>query len=187
MLDQKKNEVCQILEIDDDDDRPDEAQGLFETDTQQILRVRILYKTNALYPAFRYGGERCWRKKTDLERENQAPLTCRWKFRMEYPNSYRRRTNKPSDRALFRVRQAEANPQFRGCDKEIKFHWLGHNIRGGSYRPEGGSQQWTAGDMYSGGGGVSQGAVGAGFKVSSLRLCTESCSQPSPSVVQGNL
>lgn len=188
MLELKRNEVCQILEINDDDDRPDEEQALFETNTRQILRVRKLYKTNALRPKYIYGHERGWRNTTEKEREEHAPLTCRWKFRMGYQNTQRRKANKPYDFALFMIRQAEASPQLCDSDKEIRLEWRGEpTIRGGSHKPEGAAQQYTVADLYCGAGGTSRGAVMAGMKVSSLCLHFKNCDKPSRAMIKVNV
>lgn len=170
-MEMKRNEVCQILEPDDDDNRSDESRRLFETNPQQILRVRTLYKTNALFPAYQYGGQD-WSHKTDLEREEQAPLTCRWKLRVDYEDSFPRKTGKRYG-DLIGIRQAEASPQFRRSDKEIRVEWRrGTTTRGGSHvpGPGAGKQQYTFADICCGAGGTSHGAVMAGLKVSSLSL-----------------
>lgn len=181
----KRNEVCQILEPDDDDNRSDESRRLFETNPRQILRVRILYKTNALFPDYQYGGQN-WSHKTDLEREEQAPLMCRYKLRVDYEDSFPRRTGKRYG-DLIGIRQAEASPQFRRSDKEIRVEWRrGITIRGGSHIPGAGeSQQYTFADICCGAGGTSHGAVMAGFKVGSLSLYIKIfLFQPSPAEVQ---
>lgn len=169
-VENKRNEVCQILEPDDDDNRSDEAQRLFETNPRQILRVRMLYKTNALFPTYRYGGQD-WSHKTVLEREEQGPLTCRYKYRIDYEDTSPRKTGKRYG-DLIGIRQAEASPQFRCSDMEIKTEWRGRRtIRGGSYVPEVGEpvpapgQQYTFADICCGAGGTSHGAVMAGFKL----------------------
>lgn len=178
-LENKRNEVCQILEMDADDQRPAEVQALAQISPRQILRVRVLNKTNALFPKYQYGGDSRHRfGKTESEREDQAPLTCRWKFPIEYKDSRFRKYDKPDPSALVRLTEHEADERFRVPDKEIMVNFRGRTHRGGSYKPQivdldglrvpttRNDRQFTFADAFCGAGGASRGAVMAGLKVS---------------------
>lgn len=179
LLQKQRNEVCQILEIDSDDKRPNEAQALVGISPQQILQVRALKKTNTKHPQNCFGGDRQWSGRTDKEREEQAPLTCRRRFRVQYQDCRFRKHDKPNDQAFVNLTEAEVDGgRFRKSDKELRFIWLGRKHRGGSYLPhvihlEGPEvpmtrkdRQYIFADMFCGAGGTSRGAVLAGLKVS---------------------
>lgn len=176
-MENKRNEVCQVLEIDADDQRSDEAQASFEFSPQQILQVRTLNKTNAKFPRYCYGGEEQWLSKTPVEREEQAPLTCRWKFRIQYQDSRFRKHDRADAWAFIRMNEAEADGQFRVPDKENTAKWRGRTHRGGSHKPQvinldglevpltRNDRLYTYADVFCGAGGASRGAVMAGLKV----------------------
>lgn len=176
-LDNKRNELSQVLEIDANDQRSDEAQALFQISPRQILRVRILNKTNADYRRYCFGGERQWRGKTNSELEEQAPLTCRWKYRIEYKDARFRKYDKPDFPSVMKLTEAEADGRFRVSDKELTADFRGRTQRGGSYKPQvinlDGSEapvtrkdrQYTFADMFCGGGGTSRGAAMAELKL----------------------
>lgn len=179
-LENKRNEVCQVLEINADDRRSDDVQALVQINPQQILRVRTLNKTNAIFPQYRFGGDRQWFKRTDKEREEQAPLTCRWKFRVQYQDSRFRKYERPDAWALVKVTEDEADRGFRVPDKELKVKFRGKTHRGGSHKPQvinvdgpripktRRDRQYTFADVFCGAGGASLGATMAGYKVSLL-------------------
>lgn len=182
-LENKRNEVCQILEINADDQRPDEVQALAQINPRQILRVRTLNKTNALFPKYQYGGDYRHRLgKSESEREDQAPLTCRVKFRIEYKDSRFRKYDKPDPSAFVRLTEHEADERFHVSDKEIMVNFRGRTHRGGSYKPQivdldglrvpttRNDRQFTFADAFCGAGGASRGAVMAGLKVTLLHL-----------------
>lgn len=176
-LDNKRNELSQVLEIDANDQRSDEAQALFQISPRQILRVRTLNKTNASYRRYCFGGERQWRGKTNLELEKQAPLTCRWKYRIEYKDARFRKYDRPDFSTIVKLTEAEADGRFRVSDKELTADFRGRTQRGGSYKPQvvnlDGSEvlvtrkdrQYTFADMFCGGGGTSRGAAMAELKL----------------------
>lgn len=177
-LENKRNEVCQIIEVDADDQRPDETQALVEVSLQQILQVRTLHKTNAIYPQHRYGDDPRWNSKTSLERERQGPLTCRWRYRVQYRDARFRRYGKPDAWVLVRMMEAEVDQRFACSDKEIRAAWRGRTSLGGSYKPDviqldglgvpmaRSDRQYTFADLFCGAGGASRGAVMVGLKVS---------------------
>lgn len=177
-LDNKRNEVCQIIEINANDQRSDEVQALSQINPRQILRVRILNKTNAIYPRYVFGSERKWLGKSKSELEEQAPLTCRWKARIQYQDARFRKHDKHDFPGMIKLTEAEADGRFRVSDKELTANFRGRTQRGGSHKPQvinlDGSavpvtkkdRQYTFADMFCGGGGTSRGAAMAGLKVS---------------------
>lgn len=166
LLENKRNEVCQLLEIDADDQRPDEAQALVEISPHQVMQVRTLNMTNAKYPTHKYGGEQQWLRKTPEVREEQGPLTCRWKFHIQYQNARARQDNKVYDGALIKLRQTEADDRFRESDEVLWSTWRGRKYPGGSGEHTTKDQKRTFGDAFCSAGGASRGADMAGLKVS---------------------
>jgi DNA (cytosine-5)-methyltransferase 1 len=170
-LEAKINEVSQVLEVDSDDKRPAEEQAQVEVSPPQILRERVLNKTNFEYPHKRYGGDdEKWVARTPKQREEQGPLTCRWKSSARYRDARDRRDhNKFGDMGIHtRIRQAEADEGFRECDKTLRLRFRGKTVRGGSYKPTppGREQRYIFADIFCGAGGTSHGAVMADLKVS---------------------
>ncbi|KAG8161256.1 hypothetical protein KVR01_009520 [Diaporthe batatas] len=179
MLKKRLNEVSQVLETEFHDQRPANVQCQIEFSPKDILRLRTLVKTNAMWDVYNYVNYRRWRNKTVQERETKAPLVCRGKFCVQYRDARARRDNKPShDRAYIRLREAEADEGKRESDKALRFNWRGKTQRGGSHKPSasGQDQRFTFGDTFCGAGGVSRGAVMAGFKlVFGVDNCPAAC------------
>lgn len=158
----KTNEVCQIVDV------VDHAQVMITVRASDILKIRELHKTNAPYPAWRFGNDPSWNYKTDSGlRQRSAPLTCRWKVRNEYEHEAARRACKPYGEALLHLVESEIDDaRYRASDKELRRRWVRGECRlSGPYR---------FGDAFCGAGGASSGARMAGLKVcipSSLHNC----------------
>lgn len=160
-LECKRNEVCQIIEIEDDDGRPDEEQALVEIRPEQIMKTRILIKTNKPYPKEnrpRFDPVYNTRQKI----EDCAPLTCRWKMRLEYRDAAKRKAGKSYGGSLIKVGEDDVEKRRdRVPDKELRETWRGASGTKSGHPPT----PYTFGDMFCGAGGVSRGAVMAGLKV----------------------
>lgn len=180
-----QNEVCQMLQIDTNDQRPEDEQAAVEV-TLELVRPepRILHKTNKPFPECRFEPSD-YKDKGD--RENRAPLVCRWRHAMYYPDKRYRRAQRPVDGEILRhfVEEDIRKKRHRASDSERLNTWRGfQKIRGGSYVPnkddiaratEGivqgdnyvhvSGQKYTVADMFSGAGGVTKGAKKAGFQV----------------------
>lgn len=160
-LELKKNEVCQIVEVEEDDERPDEVQALVEIRPEQIMKTRSLIKTNKLYPRDKKPRfdpvYNTWQKIEDF-----APLTCRWKMRVEYRDAIKRKAGQSFGGSLIRISENDVEKRRdRVSDKELRESWRGPGeITLG--RP---SRPYSFGDMFCGAGGVSRGAVMAGLEV----------------------
>ncbi|KAI1388065.1 S-adenosyl-L-methionine-dependent methyltransferase [Hypoxylon trugodes] len=187
-----RNELVFILEIDQDDPRPEENQTAVEVPLAGVLKTRICHITNKNFPEHRFPTG-IYKDVIDIE-EN-AVLICRWKYKLIYANAARRVGNKPpTELVVARVIQREViKDKFRTDDLCLMNVWRGGNVRGGSYIPdEPGSsrltvdldesstqgdasqpawvpkkpgQQFTFADMFCGAGGASLGAREAGFRV----------------------
>lgn len=160
-LEKKKNEVCQILEVDDDDNRPEEEQSLVEIKPEQVLKTRTLIMTNKLFP--QDGKPRfdpafnTWEKVA-----NFAPLTCRWKMRMESKDAAQRKAGRAYGGSLIRLAENDVlKDKHRVSDNKLREDWRGPTGK----NPGQASTPYAFGDMFCGAGGVSRGAVMAGLEV----------------------
>ncbi|ROV98063.1 hypothetical protein VMCG_07030 [Cytospora schulzeri] len=165
-LENKRNEVCQIIEIDEDDKRPDEDQALVEIRPEQIKKTRALIKTNKLFP--RDGKPRFDAAyNTPQKIEEFAPLTCRWKMRTEYRDAAKRKAGRSFGGSLTRLAEDEIEKRRDKIpDKELRESWRGPN------RSTPGHSTYTFGDMFCGAGGVSRGAAMAGLD---LKVAVDQC------------
>lgn len=154
-LERKLNEVCQVLEVDSDDQRPDERQSMIHVGLRQILTKRVLNKTNASFPKFRYGSEPQWPSQPRAIREDEGPLTCRWKMRIEYRNQRFRDSLKAYEGALVRLSEADIQDRrFLVSDRMLRQRWHGQPTPLG--RP------LTFADTFCGAGGATRGVEMAG-------------------------
>lgn len=161
-LECKLNEVCQVLEVDSDDARPDEEQAMMEISPRQVLALRTCNKTNASYPQFRFGDDPNWLSRSKKENEEGAVLTCRWKMRVEYRDARFREAHKPFGGALIHFTESDVKDQrYRISDEERRGGWRGTVM---AIRP---GRRPTFADTFCGAGGASCGATREGFEVRS--------------------
>lgn len=166
------NEVCQIIEIDNDDKRPDEQQAMVEVRPHEITTIRDFHKTNTDYHSARncrFGNDPFWLRlgKSDAavrRRQDHGPLTCRWKMRLEYHDARFRRADKAFGTTISHLTESEIDdPLYRTCDEQRRRNWLKRDPASAG-RP---SEPWTCtfGDAFCGCGGASSGARMAGLVV----------------------
>ncbi|ROW13831.1 hypothetical protein VPNG_03600 [Cytospora leucostoma] len=185
-IDARKNEVCALLEFDTNDDRPVKSeQALVEVALEDIKKVRILHRTNKLFPECRF--DPC-RYPTKEDRETKAPLTCRWVLTRYYPDARYRRAQRPVDgEELRHFNESDVTKdRHRASDAERLTTWRRgcEKVPGGSFVPKSAQkadfepvadifatstlpgQKYSVVDVFCGAGGFSKGAEMAGFKVS---------------------
>lgn len=168
------NEVCQILEIDDDDRRPDEQQAMIEVRPREILAIREFHKTNADYRSARdcrFGNNPYWKvlnmgkEEKKRYRQDFAPFTCRWKMRFQYHNAGFRRVAKAFGTAAIHLLESDIDdPAYRVSDEERRKGWLKRHPTSGGGR----KLYYTFGDAFCGAGCASSGARQGGLKVNSV-------------------
>ncbi|KAJ4424061.1 hypothetical protein N0V82_001308 [Gnomoniopsis sp. IMI 355080] len=167
------NEVCQILEIDEDDGRPDEQQAMIEVLPHETLAIREFHKTNTDISSprnCRYGNDTTWGSMLNMEKEEKtrykqefAPLTCRWKMKLQYRNASFRKAGKAFGASAIHLLEDDIHdPAYRIPDDDRRGEWLRRH-------PSGGRQSWvqreyTYGDAFCGAGGASSGARQGGLK-----------------------
>ncbi|KAK8078639.1 hypothetical protein PG996_004809 [Apiospora saccharicola] len=194
-LPRHRNEVCLILQVDADDDRPDHVQAAIDIPLRHVMGTRQFHFTNAMFPHHRFDGT--YSTAADVERN--APLTCRWKYRLVYKDAAARLKAKavPIEFVLAHIDSGDdVKARFRVKDSVLMNQWRGGKVEGGSYDKMRGidlavrdtmalddddipgaqqspeiptvkpaGQRYTFGDMFSGAGGASYGARCAGFHI----------------------
>lgn len=168
------NEVCQVIEVDKDDDRPDEQQAMIQVRPAETLAIRDFHKTNADFRSghnCRYGNDPFWRM-LDMEQEQKkkykrefAPLTCRWRMRCQYRNASFRRAARAPDTTVYHLLESDIDdPAYRISDEQRRREWLRRDpTPTGEQRL---SSRYHFFDAFCGAGGASSGALQGGLKVS---------------------
>ncbi|KAJ0123395.1 hypothetical protein J7T55_011860 [Diaporthe amygdali] len=180
-IEPRKNEVCELYEIDTNDYRTANPityleQALVEIPFDNIKTIRTLHKTNKAFPECRFDSVRY---KTKQEREDEAPLACRWQMVLTYPDPRYRRQQRPIDGEEIRHYSYSDIPKDRHRVPDSERRKAQGKIRGGSFIPNGAlepdpessevhlapGQKYTVVDVFSGAGGYSTGAKMAGLKI----------------------
>ncbi|KAK5633990.1 hypothetical protein RRF57_009704 [Xylaria bambusicola] len=176
MLPRMKNEVCALYDINRQNPRPENAQGLVETTVGEVVRTRAVSKTNDAFPTHRFNPAQ-WDWNMDAI-ENSGNLVQRWKFCRYWPTSTAMETKRSYSGALIRLRSTDIEDEhFRVADDQLRNIFRGGIIRGGSWTggqvhlpivnseaPQdknkrvtlGYNQKYTADDMFCGAGGASR-------------------------------
>lgn len=145
-LPRKLNEICLILDIDDDDPRLVDVQNqtdtrqvddqlLLEVKLEQVKSIRNMHSTNESFPANRF--EFSSQFQTENQVAEKGPLVCRWKYILHYRNAAMRSSGRAYEWALVHMRSEEANLRFRKDDETRLNQWRGGKIPGGSFSPAG--------------------------------------------------
>ncbi|KFZ16511.1 hypothetical protein V501_02176 [Pseudogymnoascus sp. VKM F-4519 (FW-2642)] len=127
LLAKKRNELCWVTEVDEDDERPASVQSLAEVPASSVTRVRKALITNMSFPAATY---RNTPHPGDLENvEHEGIVALRWKYTTTWPSAKARINNENTfcERVLrhlgegdtlvgegLRIRDGLARDQFRG-------------------------------------------------------------------------
>ncbi|KAI0844223.1 S-adenosyl-L-methionine-dependent methyltransferase [Daldinia vernicosa] len=186
-----RNELIFMLEIDQDDYRPDEEQAAIEIPLTKVRGVRNFLITNKDFPEHRFPNGIY---KDTQEIEERGVLICRWKCRTIWSDAMKRCNGKPPiEFEVSRMTYEEVpKERYRTPGSCLTNKWRGGIVRGGSFVPgrtndsqmmvdvddtedQSGAfpdewiprkpgQQYTFGDMFCGAGGTSCGARAAGFR-----------------------
>lgn len=156
----KRNEVCQVSEIDCDDASPVNEQAMMEIDPEQILARRTCNKTNASFPNFQFGDDATREYGSVKEKEERAALTCRWKLRVEYRNARFRKACKSYAAAFVHLTEDDVeDPRYRVSDNGRLEDWRGAPVL---VTP---GHRYTFADTFCGAGGATRGATMERFEV----------------------
>ncbi|KAI5917826.1 S-adenosyl-L-methionine-dependent methyltransferase [Camillea tinctor] len=187
-----RNELCMILQVDDDDKRTATEQAAISLPLDAVVRNRACHFTNADFPKFRFPPEIY---ATSIEIEEKGMLMCRWKYTITYKDADTRTHKRaPLEYIVEHISCHEVpKERFRVLEDRRLNHWRGGKVRGGAFTPSQADfnefvvdidtpedavdqypeswipkepgQQYTFGDMFCGAGGASLGARKAGFRV----------------------
>lgn len=135
ILPKKINELCWLIDIELDDQRPAEEQDVEEVSLQDIARSRKLVMTNQRYPAgsFRETGGFF----DPQNAKEYAQLCLRWKYCCVYQTASDRQNNKWLERRLEHLRNDDLSKgDLIVPNAKLRVRFRGETILGGAYRPD---------------------------------------------------
>lgn len=137
MLEKKLNELCWVMEVDEDDDRPDVEQSLREIALEDVLRIRATLFTNEKFSIHAWKRGLHHLRKEDANTEGW--LIVRYKMTTWWPTERARREAKAfPHRAIEVLTQKDLvslNVSFTpGVDVAKRVEWRGETILGGASR-----------------------------------------------------
>ena len=128
----KRNEVCWVIHIDDDDPRDHSIQGLETRLVTEVIKRRQIRLTNQPFPVLSYRSDRISDSNETIE--DARVLVCRYKYVIFYPNAKARTSSHPwSEKIVLRLRADECDkrPDNNIKDEDIRKAWRGETIPGG--------------------------------------------------------
>ena len=140
VLEKKRNEVCWILHIDEDDPRDAKLQGMETVSVREVVKRRHIRLTNQSFPAL------SWREDDTNEMretvENDRVLVCRFKYICVYADAKARALYTWCEKGLYRLREHECDQRSdnKVADKSLRSIWRGDTVAGGAQRG------WLAGE-----------------------------------------
>jgi DNA (cytosine-5)-methyltransferase 1 len=170
LVPQRKNEVCQIIDL-----LPGQTHPAYDqVPLTEVKGMRIIRVTNRRY-----------QPTTDTGSREDGLLVCRLKYiRIWEKVSGRGQKTRISEEALVFLTQDEANPGHGIAHETLRWEWRGETQLGGTftdenrpfvydlsstiptaYRQRQKVQTYTFGDGFCGAGGISRGAAQAGLRV----------------------
>ena len=129
----KRNEVCWMIYIDEDDPRDNNIQGLETRLVTEVIKRRQIRLTNQPFPALSYRGDRISEDNETIE--DVRVLVCRYKYLILYPSAKARTSAHPwSEQMVLRLRAEECDkrPDNNVEDEDIRTTWRGETIPGGA-------------------------------------------------------
>ncbi|KAL8799695.1 MAG: hypothetical protein Q9182_005704 [Xanthomendoza sp. 2 TL-2023] len=140
LLEKKRNEVCWVLHVDDDDTRDMKLQAMETVRVEDVIRRRKVILTNQPWPKLSFREDiSCLLEDSDVVIRDERILVCRYKYICHYVSADRRDANSWSERELQRLRTADCD-KWSGCeepcatnDKGLRKAWRGETILGGAF------------------------------------------------------
>ncbi|KAI0201742.1 S-adenosyl-L-methionine-dependent methyltransferase [Astrocystis sublimbata] len=177
-----KNEVCALYDVNEEDTRTEDAQAAVDISAAEMIRTRELRRTNNSFPSHRYNPSE-WQSEEKIE--NNATLVQRYKQYRFWPTARAMATKRSYSGCVKRLRSSEIHhPDPKVIDDKLRNEFRGGVVRGGSFKGGdftapmvnldeddshevtiGYQQQYTADDIFCGGGGASRGIRQAGFRL----------------------
>ena len=134
VIEKKLNEVCWIIHLDDDDERPPSIQSIETVSVKEVLKRRRIRLTNLPFPRLSWRDDH---SKDNLEDvESDRVLVCRYKYVCHYPSTKARLSNAWCEEGFHRLTQSDCDKGFDNDtpDKELRSLWRGVTIPGGAQK-----------------------------------------------------
>ncbi|KAL5353359.1 hypothetical protein ACLOAV_001395 [Pseudogymnoascus australis] len=137
LLAKKRNELCWVTEVDDDDERPAAVQSLSEVPGSSVTRVRKALITNMAFPAATYRNIPLTVDPANVE--NEGIVAVRWKYTTTWPSAKERVNNENAfcERVLRHLGEGDAlvGDGLRIRDELAREQFRGPTVKGGSFSP----------------------------------------------------
>ncbi|OBT79943.1 hypothetical protein VF21_01623 [Pseudogymnoascus sp. 05NY08] len=137
LLAKKRNELCWVTEVDEDDDRPASVQSLAEVPASSVVRVRKTLITNMSFPAATYRNTPFPGGMENVEHE--GIVAVRWSYTTTWPSAKARINNENAfcERVLRHLGEGDAlvGEGLRIRDGFAREQFRGPTVVGGSYIP----------------------------------------------------
>lgn len=136
LLEKKLNEVCWILDVEENDPRDPKEQGIQEIPVARVIKRRTMRLTNLPFPMLSFRDEPSGDSMDVIK--NHGIIVCRWKYITSYPAADAKMRGSYSEKALLRLNEKESDKRNLG-DDAIRRMWRGPTIKGGTsfgIRPE---------------------------------------------------
>lgn len=133
MLEMKRNELCMILQLDEDDPRDPLEQGAEEIHLSEVQRLRRLVMTNEDWPAHSF-TEMVENpdKISDRIVFTEMHLVARWKYIIYFRTQKDRLNLNWTEKLLVKMREDDKGVESRVSDEELRYRWRGVTVKGGS-------------------------------------------------------
>ncbi|KAM0804137.1 hypothetical protein BDR22DRAFT_927491 [Usnea florida] len=134
VLEKKRNEVCWILHVDEDDPRDAKLQGMETVSVCEVVKRRHIRLTNQSFPAL------SWREDDTNEMpeivENDRVLVCRFKYICVYADAKARALYAWCEKGLYRLREHECDQRSDNklADENLRSIWRGDTVPGGAQK-----------------------------------------------------
>lgn len=142
ILEKKKNELCWVLHVDEDDSRDMRIQAMETVPLDDVVRRRKIRLTNQPWPKLSFRDDADGLEDSDDIIRNERVLVCRFMYVCYYMCADRRDANSWSERVLQRLRAADCDkwsgPHGEPCaldDAELRKEWRGETLLGGAFLP----------------------------------------------------
>ncbi|MCJ1352947.1 MAG: hypothetical protein MMC33_002931 [Icmadophila ericetorum] len=129
LVEKKSNEVCWILEVEENDRRDLKEHAIQEIDVTRVVRRRTMKLTNLPYPLLSFREEPTGDSMEVIK--SRGVLVCRWKYVTTYATAEARKKESYSEKALLRLSEQECDKCTMG-DAAIREEWRGPTVKGGA-------------------------------------------------------
>lgn len=131
LLERKSNEICWILEINEDDKREPNIQGMEAVPITHVCKRRLIRMTNRGFPELSWREDGLEKKEVII---SDRVLVCRYKYVCTYADTNARNRNQWSEKALYRLRRFECDKLISVEDEALRSSWRGQTVKGGSWK-----------------------------------------------------